>query len=88
MKILDLKKELKYLYAPSAKKVEIVQVPRLQFAMIDGAIEKGSEPGKSPSFAEATKALYESPTHSSSCSRIAKPSLWIIPLWRLKDCGG
>jgi hypothetical protein len=58
MKTLDLKKELKYLYAPSAKKPEIVQVPRLLFAMIDGAIEKGSEPGKSPSFAEATQALY------------------------------
>lgn len=58
MKTLDLKKDLKYLYAPSAKKVEIVQVPALQFAMIDGAIEKGSEPGMSPSFAEATQALY------------------------------
>jgi hypothetical protein len=58
MKILDLKKELKYLYAPSAKKVEIVKVPCLQFAMIDGAIEKGLEPGKSPFFAEATQALY------------------------------
>jgi hypothetical protein len=58
MKTLDLKKDLKYLYMPSAKKVEIVQVPCLQFAMIDGAIEQGSEPGKSPSFAEATQALY------------------------------
>ena len=58
MKTLDLKKELKYLYMPSAKKVELVQVPRLQFAMVEGAIEKGSEPGKSPSFAEATEALY------------------------------
>jgi len=58
MKTLDLKKEFKYLYQPSAKKVEIVQVPRLQLAMIDGAIEKGSEPGKSQSFAEATQALY------------------------------
>lgn len=58
MKTLDLKKDLKFLYAPSAKKAETVQVPRLQFAMIDGAIEKGSEPGKSPSFAEATQALY------------------------------
>ena len=45
MKTLDLKKELKYLYAPSAKKAEIVKVPRLQFAMIDGVIEKGKEPG-------------------------------------------
>lgn len=58
MKTLDLKKELKYLYMPSAKKVEIVQVPRLQFAMLDGAIEKGSEPGNSASFQEATEALY------------------------------
>ena len=58
MKTLDLKKQFKHLYQPSAKKAEIVQVPRLQFAMIDGAVEKGSEPGKSPMFAEATQALY------------------------------
>ncbi len=58
MKTLDLKKQFKYLYQPSAKKIEAVQVPNLQFAMIDGYIEKGSEPGKSPSFAEATQALY------------------------------
>ncbi|MBI5954714.1 MAG: GyrI-like domain-containing protein [Chloroflexi bacterium] len=58
MKTLDLKKQFKYLYQPSAKKIEVVQVPNLQFAMIDGAIEKGSEPGKSPAFAEATQALY------------------------------
>jgi hypothetical protein len=58
MKTLDLKKQFKHLYQPSAKKVEVVQVPPLQFAMIDGAIEKGSEPGKSTSFAEATQALY------------------------------
>ena len=58
MKTLDLKKQYKHLYQPSAKKVEIIQVPRLQFAMVEGAIEKGSEPGKSPMFAEATQALY------------------------------
>ena len=58
MKTLDLKKDLKYLYQPSAKKVEILKVPNLQFAMIDGAIEKGKEPGNSPAFQEATQALY------------------------------
>lgn len=58
MRTLDVKKELKYLYAPSAKQPEIVQVPRLQFVMIDGAIEKGYEPGNSPAFADATQALY------------------------------
>jgi hypothetical protein len=58
VKTLDLKKEFKYLYQPSAKKPEILKVPKLQFAMIDGAIEKGKEPGNSSSFAEATQALY------------------------------
>ena len=58
MKTLELKKELKYLYAPSAKKIEIVQVPKLQFLMIDGRIEKGKAPGNSHSFADATQALY------------------------------
>jgi hypothetical protein len=58
MKILDLKKQFKHLYQPSAKKIETVQVPKLQFAMIDGAIEKGQSPGTSPGFAEAIQALY------------------------------
>ena len=58
MKTLDLKKDLKAFYKPSAKKPEIISVPRWQFVMIDGAIEKRSEPGKSPSFQEATQAMY------------------------------
>jgi len=58
MKTLDLKKDLKRFYQPTAKKPEVIEVPRFQFAMIDGAIEKGSEPGKSPAFAEATQAVY------------------------------
>ena len=58
MKILDLKKQYKYLYQPSSKKIETVQVPPLRFIMVDGSIEQGSEPGKSPSFAEATQAMY------------------------------
>lgn len=58
MKTLDLKKQYKALYQPSPKQPVLVQVPNLQFAMIDGYIEKGSEPGKSPMFAESTQALY------------------------------
>jgi hypothetical protein len=58
MKTLDLRKELKYLYAPSAKKVEMVQVPRFKFLMVDGAIEPGQGPGTSPGFQEAMLALY------------------------------
>ena len=48
MKTLDLKKELKYLYAPSEKRVEILHVPRLQFAMIDGTIGKRTRAGQFP----------------------------------------
>ena len=61
MKKLDLKKDLKYLYLPSAKQVEIVQVPRLQFAMIDGAMKKGEEPGTSGGFQESLQARRRKP---------------------------
>jgi len=55
---LDLRKELKHLYSPSAKKVEMVDVPRFQFVMIDGRIEEGLLPGSSPGFQDAMGALY------------------------------
>ena len=58
MKTLDLKKELKAFYQPSAKKPEIIKIPRFQFAMVDGIIEKGHGPGDSPGFQEAVQALY------------------------------
>lgn len=58
MQKIDLRKELKHLYTPSAKRVDLVDVPELQFAVIDGAIETGSEPGLSPAFTEALQALY------------------------------
>lgn len=55
---LDLKKDLKPYYMPPAKKVEVIEVPRFQFLMIDGAIETGMEPGTSPIFEENMQALY------------------------------
>src|SRR5512140_137017 len=58
MKKLDLKKDLKYLYLPSARKPEILQVPPLQFTMIDGAMQKGEQPGTSGGFQESVQALY------------------------------
>jgi hypothetical protein len=58
MEKLDLKKDLKFLYAPSAKKIELVDVPVMNFAMLDGAIEPDQAPGTSPLFAENMQALY------------------------------
>ena len=58
MEKLDLKKQLKYLYTPSPNKVQLVELPNFQFAMIDGEIEPGHGPGTSPSFHDAMEALY------------------------------
>jgi hypothetical protein len=58
MKKLELKKDFKHLYLPSAKAPQVVDVPTLNFLMIDGAIEAGLEPGSSPLFEENMQALY------------------------------
>jgi hypothetical protein len=55
---LDLKKQLKHLYLPSAREVVVVDVPEMQFAMIDGQIEPGLLPGDSPQFSSAIGALF------------------------------
>ena len=58
METLDLRKMYKELYNPPSKKVVVVQVPRFQFAMIDGQIEAGHGPSNSPSFQAAVEAMY------------------------------
>ena len=54
MEKIDYKKQLKHLYKPSAKKVEIVEVPKMNFLMVDG----GGDPNTSKSFSDAIEALY------------------------------
>jgi hypothetical protein len=54
MKKIDYKKELKHLYARSSKNVEIVEVPRMNFFMIDGA----GDPNTAQSFQDAIEALF------------------------------
>jgi hypothetical protein len=58
MQTLDLKRDLKAFYKPAAKKIEIIDVPRFNFLMIDGAIEPGMAPDNSPLFHENMQALY------------------------------
>lgn len=55
---LDLKKEYKHLYSPSATQVEVVEVPELLFLMIDGEIEEGLGPGQSDNFQADMGAMY------------------------------
>ena len=55
MKKIDLKKDLKYLYQPSAKEVvAMVDVPAMNFLMIDGQ----GDPNTSPSYQAAVEALF------------------------------
>lgn len=54
MQTLDLKKELKLLYAALPGKCMLVDVPPLNFLMIDGA----GNPNSAPAYAEAVQALY------------------------------
>ncbi len=51
---MDYKKDLKHLYMPSAKEFSIVEVPPLNFLMVDG---KG-DPNNNPAFQESMEALY------------------------------
>lgn len=51
---VDLRKQLGHLYNPSAKEVVVVEVPTIQFLMIDGA----GNPNISQEYQEAVEALY------------------------------
>ncbi len=58
MEKIDLKKQLKHLYLPSAKKVSVVEVPEMRFVMLDGRIEPDETPETAPFFQDAIGALY------------------------------
>jgi len=54
MNKVDLKKTLKHLYNPSTREVSVVDVPPMNFLMIDGA----GDPNVSPEYQQAIEALY------------------------------
>ncbi len=51
---LDLRKELKHLYQPSAKEAAIVDVPAMNFLMVDGT----GNPNTAQEYQDALSALY------------------------------
>jgi hypothetical protein len=88
---LDLRKQWKHLYMPSAKKVELVDVPEFKFVMIDGRIEPGEAPGTSPGFEEAMTALYGAAYTLKFMSKLRKenpidyPVMALEGLWWVED---
>lgn len=91
MEKLDLKKQLKHLYLPGAKQVELVDVPELQFVMLDGAIEPGQSPGSSPAFSEAMMGLYGAAYTLKFMSKLRKENpidygvMGLEGLWWVED---
>jgi hypothetical protein len=54
MEKMDLKKTLKHLYQPSTREIGLVDVPKMNFLMVDGE----GDPNTSQSFSDAIEALY------------------------------
>ncbi|MEE9443004.1 MAG: GyrI-like domain-containing protein [candidate division Zixibacteria bacterium] len=54
MKKIDYKKEFKHLYNPSKKDVEIIEVPPMNYLMVDGR----GDPNNSVEFQQAIEALF------------------------------
>jgi hypothetical protein len=85
---VDFKKQLKHLYQPSAKDVSVVDVPDMNFLMVDGQ----GDPGTSPEYQEALEALYTVAYQLKFTIKGRDPELdYVIPppegLWWAKDMG-
>lgn len=55
---LDLRKQYREFYLPSAKKVVLVDVPEFLFLASDGVVDAGVRPGDSESFGDSMAAMY------------------------------
>jgi hypothetical protein len=82
---IDLKKDLKHLYQASAKAPAIVEAPRLQFLMLDGA----GDPNVVPEFPQAAEALFRvSYTLKFIVKKEGGPDYAVMPLeglWHAQD---
>jgi hypothetical protein len=58
METIDLRRELRHLYAAKPGRFELVDVPELSYLTIGGRIEAGHGPSDSPGFEAALQALY------------------------------
>jgi hypothetical protein len=81
---VDFKKKLKELYLPSAKEVVEIDVPEMQFLMIDGI----GSPGDSKEYLDALTALYPIAFKTKFLSK-AKGKDYVVPplegLWWADD---
>jgi hypothetical protein len=83
-KKIDLRKDLKKLYTPSAKEPELIKVPKFNFLMIDG-----EGPPELPEFQVAIQALYNTAYTLKFTFKFEKkieyPVMALEGLWWLKQ---
>lgn len=88
MEKVDLRKEFKYLYNPSAKEPEIVEVPDMKFLMVDGA----GDPNNSQTFQDAVDVLYSVSYTLKFMMKKAGKADWTVMalegLWWMDDPAG
>ena len=81
---IDFKKKFKELYQPSAKEVVVIEVPEMQFLMIDGM----GSPGDSQEYSDAMTALFPVAFKTKFLSK-AKGRDYVVPpsegLWWADD---
>ena len=81
---VDFKKTQKELYQPSAKEVVVIEVPGMQFLMIDGM----GSPGDSKEYQDALATLYPVAFKTKFLSK-AKGKDYVVPplegLWWADD---
>jgi hypothetical protein len=83
---IDFKRELKHLYRPAANKFVVIEVPRMQFLMIDGH----GDPNTSQEYANAVAALYGAAYKIKFLSKAAGQDYAVPPLeglWWAEDMG-
>ena len=82
---VDLKKQLKHLYQPSAKEFVVVDVPPMQFLMIDGH----GDPNTAQEYQDALEALYAVAYTLKFASKKALKTDTVVPppegLWWAED---
>ena len=74
--ILDLKKLMKPLWSPPADRFTIVDVPEMQFAMIDGE----GDPNTAPTYPQAVQWLYSVSYGARFASKAAGREYSVCPL--------
>ena len=82
---VDLKKQLKHLYLPSAREFVVVDVPPMQFLMIDGH----GDPNTAQEYKDAIEALYAVAYRIKFASKKGLDRDYVVPplegLWWAQD---